>query len=404
MQPYGALSDVLVLDFSRVLAGPYCTMLLSDLGAEVIKVEQPGRGDGTRDWGPPWIGGESAYFLSVNRNKRSLTLDLASSRGPEIARSLAERADVVVENFTPGTMERFGLGYEELSGDSPGLVYCSITGYGQTGPARDLPGYDSMIQAEGGIMSVTGPADGEPTKVGVAIVDVTAGLFAAHAILAALRHRDRTGEGQRVDVALLDSQLGWLVNVAQNHFATGEPPARYGNAHPNIVPYETFRAADGHVALAVGTDGQFARFCRAVGRPDLSEDERYRTNAGRVEHRDELVPALRELFPERTVAEWVELLAEARVPASPVNDVPTALALPQVRSRGMVREVEHPTAGPIRLVGPVPRLSRTPARIRSAPPTLGADSHGVLEEHLGLSREEIRELEEESVITPEADP
>jgi len=394
----GALSDLLVLDFSRVLAGPYCTMLLGDLGAEVIKVERPGQGDGTRGWGPPWIGRESAYFLSVNRNKRSLALDLKSDRGREIARALADRADVVVENFTPGTMEGWGLGYEELSRPSPGLIYCSISGYGQTGPDRERPGYDFMIQAQGGLMSITGLPGGEPTKVGVAIVDVTAGLYAAHSILAALHHRERTGEGQHVDIALLDAQLGWLVNVAQNHFATGEVPRRYGNAHPNIVPYESFPAVDGSVALAVGTDAQFRRFCRAADLREIGEDPHYRTNAGRVEHRAELVPRLRDAFRKRTVEEWLELLDEAGVPAAPVNDVPTALALPQAEARGMVQKVRHPELGSLSQVGPVPHLSRTPAAIRSAPPRLGEHSPDVLEEHLELPREEVLELEDDEVI------
>jgi formyl-CoA transferase len=392
-----ALSDIRVIDLSRVLAGPYCTMLLADYGADVIKIEQPGKGDGTRQWGPPWIADESAYFLSVNRNKRSLTLNLKTDEGKLILKKLCQGADVLIENFKPGTMQRMGLDYETLRQDNPGLIFCSISGYGQTGPYRDRPGYDFMIQAQGGIMSVTGPADGEPHKVGVAIVDITAGLFASNAILSALHFREHSGEGQYIDVALLDTQVAWLANVAHNYFASGSTPKRYGNAHPNIVPYQTFAAADGYVALAVGSDDQYRAFCAAVGRPDLWDDERFQSNAGRVEHRDSLVPLLQELFSSRTAEAWINLLLEAKIPVGPINDIPTILADPQVAARQMVQEVEHKTAGMIQMLGPVAKLSKTPAEIRQAPPTLGGDSDRVLSE-LGYTPEQIKALREEDVI------
>ena len=393
----GALRNLKVLDLSRILAGPYCTMLLADYGAEVIKVEQPGRGDGTRQWGPPWVGEESAYFLSVNRNKKSVTLNLKTEEGKAILARLAAGADVLVENFKLGTMERLGLGYETLAQTNPALIYCAITGYGQTGPYRERPGYDFMIQAQGGIMSITGPVGGEPYKVGVAIVDITAGLYAAAAILAALHHRDVTGEGQFIDVALLDAQVGWLANVAHNYFATEKTPQRYGNAHPNIVPYETFPTQDGPIAVAVGSDEQYRRLCDVAGRPDLLA-ERFRTNAGRVAHRDELVPLLQELFCTRPAAEWIALLLDAGIPAGPVNDIPTILDDPQVAARAMVQEVEHAMAGPIRVLGPVAKLSRTPARVETAPPPLGAHTETILQEQLGYTPQAIAALRQEGVI------
>lgn len=393
-----ALSDLLILDLSRVLAGPFCTMLLADFGAEVIKVERPGRGDGTRAWGPPWVGEESAYFLSANRNKKSMTLNLKAARGRAIVRELAAQADVLIENFKPGTTTRLGIDYERLSAENPGLVYCSITGYGQDGPYRDRPGYDFMIQAQGGIMSITGPQEGPPYKVGVAIVDVTAGLYAANAILTALHERQRSGSGQYIDVALFDSQLSWLVNVAQNYFATGETPQRYGNAHPNIVPYESFATGDGHIALAIGSDAQFQRFCELAHCEALWQDERFQTNAGRVEHREVLIRRLQEVMRERRTEEWLALLAANGVPAGPINDIPTALQDPQARARGMVREIEHDTAGMIQLLGPVAKLSRTPAAVRSAPPTLGANTAEILAQRLDFTEEQIAALRDEGVI------
>ncbi len=400
--PEGALRDIRIIDFSRVLAGPYCAMLLADYGADVIKIEQPGSGDPTRQWGPPWHGGdgangESAYYLTANRNKRSLTLDLKSAEGQSIARRLIATADVVIENFMPGTMAAFGMDYSTLAAAQPGLIYCSITGYGQNGPYRDRPGYDFMIQAEGGIMSITGPAGGEPHKVGVAIVDISAGLYAAAGVLAALHHRARTGRGQWIDVALFDAQLGWLANVASNYLVSGEPPARYGNAHPNIVPYETFPTADGHIAVGIGSDGQWRRFCELAGRLHLRDEPRYATNAGRVTARESLIGQLRELFATRPSADWLAALQAARIPAAPINDIPTALNDPQTAARDMVQTVAHP-AGPLPLVGPVAKLSETPATVRVAPPLLGQHTDDILREELGLSDGEIAELRRGGVV------
>ncbi len=393
-----ALEGILVIDLSRVLAGPYCTMLLADYGAEVLKIEQPGLGDGTRQWGPPWVKDQSAYFLSVNRNKKSLTLNLKTAEGQRILKQLAAEADVVIENFKPGTTGRMGIDYETLAADNPGLIYCSITGYGQTGPYRDRPGYDFMIQAQGGIMSLNGPPDGDPYKVGVAIVDITAGLFASSAILAALHERTNSGRGQYIDVALLDTQVAWLANVAHNYFATGQPPGRYGNAHANIVPYEVFPTSDGHLALAIGTDGQYRRFCEIADRPDLWDDERFQSNAGRVENRAELVPLLQDVCRQRPTDTWIELLVGAGVPSGPINDIPAVLADPQVQARQMVQEVDHATAGRIQMLGPVARLSRTPAAIRQAPPALGADTEQILARRLGYAAGAIEALKREGII------
>ena len=393
----GALDGLRVLDFSRVLAAPYCTQLLGDYGAEIIKVEQPGLGDGTRQWGPPWVGDQSAYFLSVNRNKRSVALDLKHPEGRALARELALASDIVIENFLPGQMAEFGLDYPALSALAPGLIYCSITGYGQTGPYRDRPGYDFMIQAQGGVMSITGPADGEPSKVGVAIADITTGLFAANAILAALHHRGAGGRGQYIDVALLDAQVAWLGNVAHNHFA-GEAPRRYGNAHASIVPYQTFATADRPIAVAVGSDGQFQRFCEAIGAPELWADPRFRTNPGRVRHREELVGRIQAALSAGLSADWLERLLAADVPASPINDVPTALSDPQVLARGMVQTVADPVAGEISLLGPVAKLSETPAEIRAAPPRLGEHTDAVLRDVLGRTDKQILALRSAGAI------
>lgn len=393
-----ALSDIRVLDLSRVLAGPYATMMLADYGAEVIKVEQPGQGDGTRQWGPPWVGDFSAYYLSVNRNKRSITIDLKTQAGREIIRKLAARADILVENFKVGTMQRLGLDYKTLSEVNPGLIYCSISGYGQDGPYKDRPGYDFMIQAHGGIMSITGPAEGPPYKVGVAIVDVTAGLYAVNAILAALHHRQQTGQGQYIDVALLDAQVAWLVNVAQNYFATGQPPQRYGNAHPNIVPYETFETADGFIALAVGADSQYQRLCHVIARPDLWEDERYQSNAGRVQNRHLLIPELQAVFKTHTTEAWMQDLLAAKIPASPINDIPAVFDDPQIKHRRMAQSITHPHAGKMTLLGPVAKLSATPAEIRTPPPSLGEHTEAILKESLDLDDDAISLLRNQGVI------
>ncbi|MFQ6058232.1 MAG: CaiB/BaiF CoA transferase family protein [Anaerolineae bacterium] len=392
------LEDVRVIDLSRVLAGPYCTMMLGDLGAEVIKIERPGVGDETRQWGPPYADGESAYYLCVNRNKRGMTLNLKSERGKEILRELIRRSDVLVENFRVGTMERWGLGYEDLRETNPGLIYCAFSGYGPDGPYRDRPGYDFVIQAEGGIMSITGPVEGPPYKVGVAIVDITAALFAATAILAALRERERSGQGQRLDISLLECQVAWLANVASNYLVSGERPRRYGNAHPNIVPYEVFETADGYVALGVGNDRQFRAFCRAAGCQHLAEDPRFATNPDRVRNREVLIPLLQEVFRERTTQEWINLFFEIDIPGGPINAIDQVFEHPQLRARGIVVEVPHPTAGTVKLVRSPMNLSRTPPRVRHHPPLLGEHTEEILTDLLAYSHEEVEELRAQGVV------
>jgi formyl-CoA transferase len=391
------LQGVRVLDLSRVLAGPYCTMMLGDLGADVIKVESP-EGDDTRRWGPPYLGGESAYYLCCNRNKRGVALNLADAQGREIARRLARESHILIENFRLGKMESWGLGYEELSKENPGLIYCSLSGYGRTGPDAQLPGYDYVLQGAGGIMSVTGDEDGPPVKVGVAIVDLTAGMFALSAILAALRVRDLTGKGQHIDISLLDSHLAWLANVGQNYLLSGEVPGRFGNGHPNIVPYETFATFDGWLVLAVGNDRQWARFCAATERPDLLGDPRFATNPARVENRAALVPLLAAILKERPTGYWLTLLEEADVPAGPVNTVDRALDSLQARARGMVQEVAHPGIGPIRMVASPLKLEATPPTISRHPPMLGEHTDEVLREALGMDGQELAELRARGVI------
>jgi formyl-CoA transferase len=384
--PTGALAGIRVLDFSRVLAGPFCTMMLADLGADVIKVEHPARGDDTRQWGPPWHANgdedQSAYYLSVNRNKRSLTLNLKSESGQALARQLAAQSHVVVENFKLGQMAEFGLSYNDLNALNPALVYCSITGFGQTGPYRDRPGYDYVIQAMSGLMSITGPVEGPPYKVGVAISDVFAGLFASSAILAAVRHSERTGEGQYIDVALLDTQIAALVNVASNYLVSGQTPPRFGNQHPNIVPYQAFSASDGDFIVAVGNDGQYAKLCELIDRLDLLDDPRYTSNPARVAHRDSLIPALQVIFAQRPAAEWVEALLACGIPAGPINTIPAILTDPHILARGLV--YDPPDGNGPRLVGQPVQLSGTPAEVRSLPPKLGEHTDAVLREVLGL--------------------
>jgi len=389
----GALSDLLILDFSRVLAGPYATMVLADLGARVIKIEQPGLGDETRQWGPPFTkDGRSAYFIAVNRNKQSVTLNLKHPDGQAIARTLAQRADVLIENFLPGTMARLGLSYDDLRIVNPRLIYCSITGYGQYGPDAHRPGYDTVIQAEGGLMSITGDPDGPPMKTGVAIADITTGLYATTSILAALHYRTLSGEGQYIDLALFDVQLSWLANVASAYLISGQPPRRYGNAHATIVPYQPFAAADGYIMIAVGNDRQFARFCQVLDRPEWVTDERFATNPARVINRERLIAAIAEIIAREPVAVWVEKLHAADVPCGPVNDIPTALHSRQAQARAMVQQIDG-----IRMVGPAPVFSATPATIRSAPPVLGADTEAVLAE-FGYSAEQIRRFRAEGIV------
>lgn len=386
MQP---LQGIRILDLSRVLAGPYCTMVLGDLGADVIKVESP-EGDETRGWGPPFAAGESAYYLCVNRNKRSIVVDFNTAEGREILHKLIKQSDVLVENFRPGTLARYSLDYESASVLNPNLVYCSITGFGQTGPLRDKPGYDFMIQAMGGLMSFTGEPDGEPMKVGVAVADLFAGQNAVIAILAALQARTHTGKGQHLDISLFDSQLGMLANVASNYLISGNLPKRYGNAHANIVPYQSFQASDAWFILAVGNDKQFEKLCGVIGNWELGKDARFQLNAERVRHRDELIEILKPIFLQRTAAEWLSALESAGIPCGPINTLDQVFAEPQVEARGMVVHMQHPETGPtgmlredLRLVGSPLKLSETPVEYKLPPPRLGEHTEEILRELLG---------------------
>jgi crotonobetainyl-CoA:carnitine CoA-transferase CaiB-like acyl-CoA transferase len=390
------LASVRVLDFSRVLAGPYCTMLLADLGAEVTKVERPGTGDETRTWGPPSVGGESAYFLSVNRSKWSCTVDLGTAEGREIAQRLAARADVVIENFRSGAAARLGLAYDQLREVNPRLVHCSITGFGSDREPHDRSGYDFVVQAESGLMAITGEPDGEPMKVGVAVVDVLAGTTAAVGILAALRKRDATGVGDRLEVPLLDAALAGLVNVASNALITNEEPARHGNAHSSIVPYETFRAADGWIAVAAPNDGLFARLCDVIERPELADDSRFRANPERVRNREALVPLLSECFARRSSGEWLALLEKAGVPAGKVRGVLDAIRQTEAGGRSATTTVEHPMAGRLELIDSPIRLA-SGLRPAEPPPLLGEHTVAVLAE-LGYSAAEIAALEQRGVV------
>jgi formyl-CoA transferase/CoA:oxalate CoA-transferase len=393
------LEGLRVLDFSRVLAGPYCSMMMGDMGAEVIKVEEPGKGDDTRSWGPPFQSGESTYFLSVNRNKKSVTLNLKAPGGRAVAQRLAAVSDVLLENFRPGTMDRLGLGYAQLRPANRKLVYCSISGFGQTGPERERPGYDAMIQGEGGLMSITGFPDGPPTKVGVSIADLVAGMLAFHGILLALRVAEKTGQGQWVDISLLDGQVGLLTFQAQAYFATGKTPRRWGNAHSMITPYETYATADGYVIIAVGTDDMWRRFARLMDLPaDGDFGERFATSAQRVERREELAAILKPRIARRTTAEWIAMLQEAGIPCGRVRDVAEVLGDPHVLERALVQEMEHAAIGKLRTTGIPIKLSATPGRITAAPPLLGADTDQVLATALGMTAAEIARLREDGAL------
>jgi len=402
MQP---LQGIRVLDLTRALAGPYCTMMLGDLGADVIKVERPGRGDDSRGWGPPFVGepygpypGESAYFIAANRNKRSVTVNLKRAEGQEIVRRLARASDALVENFRTGVLDGMGLGYEAIHAANPRLVYCSISGYGRTGPYAERPGYDFIIQAEGGMMGITGPEEGPPYRVGVPIVDITAGMFAATAILAALRARDLTGEGQLVDISLLDTQVALLANVGSNYLVGGAEPRRLGNAHPNIAPYEAFRARDRWFALAAANQRQWAILCDVVGRPDLTDDPRFATNGARVSNRPALVEVLGAAFAARDADDWLAALREAGLPCGPINAVPDVFEHPQAEARDLAMAAEHPTAGPVRLAGFPYKLSQTPAEVHRPPPPLGQHTEEVLTGLLGYSAEEVAGLRGQGAV------
>lgn len=388
---------MLVVDLTRALAGPYCTLMLGDMGARVIKVENPQGGDDTRGWGPPFVEGESTYFVSVNRNKESLTLNLKDERGREILERLLARADVLVENFRPGIMERLGFGYAEVHERQPRLVYASISGFGQDGPLRERVAYDLILQGMGGLMGMTGEEGGPPVTVGVAITDICAGMFAAFGILAALRVRDRTGVGQWVDAAMLDGQIAWLTSQAGAYFATGENPRRIGSAHPSIVPYQAFRTEDGYLNIAVGSESIWERFCRALNRGDLAADARFRINPDRVRHRDPLVEILQGIFATRPTAQWRRTLDEAGVPNGPIYLLSDLFTDPQVKHRGMVVEVDHPRVGRLRQTGLPVRLTGTPGSIRTPPPLLGEHTEGILRE-LGYERVAIEALRGDQVV------
>jgi formyl-CoA transferase len=394
----GPLSDLRVVDLTRVLAGPYLAMMLGDMGADVVKVEQPGLGDETRGWRPPDVDGESTYYLAINRNKRSITLNLKHPAAQEVLLRMVHDADVLLENFKTGTMERLGLGYEDrLRELNPRLVYCSITGYGREGPYAERPGYDYMAQAMGGIMSVTGEPGGEPMKYGVAIADLTTSMTGCAAVLAAIHERGRGGRGQRVDVSLLETVVGWLIHLATDYFATGEPPRRVGNAHPSIVPYQVFRAKDKYFAFGALNDRQFRDFSGVMGHPEWAEDPRFRTNADRVRHRPIMVALIEEILAGRTADEWVEAMLSVGVPAGPVNTVDDVFRDPQVLARDMLLEVPHPRLGTVRMAGIPYKLGDTPATVRRHPPMLGEHTDEILSE-LGYTPEQRADLRRDGAI------
>jgi glutaryl-CoA transferase len=393
----GPLTGLTIVDLTRVLSGPYCTMLLADMGARVIKIEQPGRGDDTRAWGPPFVGAETAYFLSINRNKESVTLDFKTADGRRILDQLIGNADVLVENFRPGALRRLGLDYAALAVGHPRLIVCSISGFGQDGPRRDQPGYDAVIQAEGGLMSVTGDPDGPPFRVGVAVTDMVAGLLAAQGITLALYARERSGRGQHVDIGMLDGVISLLSYHASIHLTTGKESQRVGNRHATIAPYDTFAAADGELFLAVGNDEQFRRFCQAAGLQNLLTDDRFATNPRRVANEPALKRLIAPVVVSRTRGEWIQLLAAAGVPCGAVRSVAEALSDPQVAARQMIETVEHAVLGSMKVLGTPIKLSDTSSAVRTAPPTLGQHTNVVLAE-LGWGDEEIASLKERGVV------
>jgi formyl-CoA transferase len=387
-----------ILDLSRILAGPYCSMILGDQGAEVIKVERPGVGDDTRTWGPPFAGGESAYYLCCNRNKKSIVIDLQNQAGIGLVRELAKKSDVLIENFTPGLMKRFGLDHEAMHNINPKLVYCSITAYGQDGPYKKRPGYDMVLSAVGGLMWITGERDGNPCKVGVAITDVLTGVYSAGAITSALLWRERSGKGQYIDASLLDAQVSGLANIASNYLVAGQEATRWGTAHESIVPYQVFQTSDRPIAIAVANQKLWVSFCRAVGKAEWLEDARFASNPKRVENRNVLLPLIDEMFAQKTCDEWMDILVEAAIPCGPVNNMQHLFSDPQVIHRNMIAEVPHPTIGTLRLAGIPIKYSDTPGRIRLHPPLLGEHTNEILKGVLGYSTEKINELKKQGAV------
>ena len=396
--PQGPLSGLTVLDLTRVLSGPYCTMMLADMGARVVKIEQPGKGDDTRGWGPPFQNGESVYFMSINRNKESLTLNLKHPDGRRVLEDLIDQADVLVENFRPGTMERMGLGFDKVSPRWPRLVYCSVSGFGQTGPRRNQPGYDAVMQGEGGLMSITGPRGGSAYRLGVAIADITSGMFAAYGVSMALLARHRTNRGQFVDVGMLDSVAALLTYQAGIYFATDQAPQRMGNLHPTIVPYETLEAADGELVVAVGNDQLWRSFCKLLGLDTLVDDPRFATNKDRVEHRESLRPLLVERLQTQSVGQWITGLTDAGIPCGAVRDLKQVFTDPQILERAMVVALDHPVAGAIKALGVPVKLQDTPGAVRTPPPTLGQHTEQILTEDLGYDAARIERLRMDGAV------
>ena len=392
-----ALEGIKVLDLSRALAGPYCTMMLADMGAEVIKLEMPGRGDDSRSWGPPFVKGESAYFMSVNRNKKSLTLNMKSERSTEIVHKLIKQSDVLVENFRPGAMERLDLGYQRVKEMNSRIIYASISGFGQDGPYRMLPGFDQVLQGMGGLMSITGEPGGPPIKVGVAIADISGGMFAAYGIVVALYNREKTGKGQMIDVSLLDSQVAWLTYRAGAYLTSGEIPQPVGSGHPVIVPYQAFKAQDVYVNIAVGNDQLWERFCKTVGLEKVMGDPKFASNAKRVENREEIVKIISNLVATKKGEEWLKILTDAGIPCGPIYTVDKIFADQQVLHRQMLKELDHPKAGKVKVTGIPVKLSDTPGEVKTAPPLLGQHTHEILAE-LGYSNQDVEKLHQEKVI------
>ncbi|MCY3824777.1 MAG: CoA transferase [Nitrospinae bacterium] len=394
----GPLEGIRVVDLTRILAGPYCTMMLGDMGAEVIKIENPDGGDDTRGWGPPFLNGVSTYFISINRNKKSLTLNLKDERGKELLRDLIRKGDVVVENFRPGALDKLGFSWEEIHRINPAVIFASLSGFGQTGPRSSEPGFDVVIQGEGGIMSITGEPDGPPSKFGASIADITAGMLAAQGILLSLYHREKTGVGQMVDVGMLDGQVALLTYHANNYFGTGKLPPRRGNKHPSITPYETYECKDGYFNLGVGNDSLWRRFCDAMGLGDIKEDPKFAINKDRVDNRLELQEILDAFFAEKTVGETLEALRGAGIPCGPINNLEQVLNEPQVLAREMVVDVDVPVAGPTKVTGVPIKLSETPGAVRTPPPTLGQHTEEVLESVLGMDEAQRNALRDEGVV------